>query len=174
MYMISYRVIHFRHSPYSIYVFVIDSCFFFERRCKGVHSIGSMSLFPLQFPFTLLAQAWITLSACEFFWNSWTFGFSFTRPRCLWSPKNFSRGSCVMRRLRNGGAPGILSRVWISSMKLLTIRRNVPNEFMWKYYYIILLVSLSPVKVSVLRSNDFFCAAVRSFLFSTAVSHSSK
>ena len=137
-------------------------------------------MFPLQLPLTLAMLACTTRKAWEFFWNSYTLGFSFTRPHCLCRPKNFSRGSCVIRLLKNGGASGRLSNTRASSINDFTVEilsiiimyahltQHTGNPFVHTP------ITFNPVDISTLNSIVFFSASLKPFLCATTLSQSSK
>lgn len=66
----------------------------------------------------------ITLIACVFFINSATLWLSLTLPRCLWHPKNFSKGSWQSRWLKKELTPGTVKKYLMISTNNLPENNN--------------------------------------------------
>lgn len=76
------------------------------------------NLLPRQFPhFGGGATELTTLRAWVFFWNSSTFGLSFTPSLCRWRPKNLSKGSWHILWLKKDLTSGRVNKYLTSSTK---------------------------------------------------------
>ena len=57
--------------------------------------------------------------------NSETIGFSLLLPDCLWTPKNFSMGSCFILQLSKHVTPGMVKMNFAKPQNEDTVVRNV-------------------------------------------------
>lgn len=124
-----------------------------------------------------------TRRACVFLQNSCTVGFSFTPPRCLWHPKNFSSESWQSFSLKKQVTPSMVNRNFTNATKDFTVWRVDRNAFtctcMCNHYYNITMHMYIPVvrrprRVSELSNIWFFSVFENPSRLWTLSSHLSK